>query len=290
MSAAATTVTFASGTTSGTGVVHAVRSRPEGAIVVVDATPFHPVDHTWPDQPGDAGVLRLGDDAIDVLEAVMVATADDGTMAIADEIPVKRGEPGWVWQVGHRLSAADAPTWLEPGADVELDVDAPLRAALSRGHTACHLASLALDLAVADLWRKDAGTDALGSPDFEGRANQWSRIVPDGSSDGYRLGKSLRKAGFDTVAFADTLAEREGAINAQLARWAASQAESRIETDGPTITHHRRWRCALPEGDVVIPCGGTHVHSLAVFASLAVTLQLTDPQTLVMTTVAVPAV
>lgn len=280
-----TIVSFADGSVSGEGVVTRVESSPQGAIVIVDATPFHPVDHTWPDQPGDAGTLTAGDARVDVAEAVMAASNDDGEFAVGSDIPVKRGAEGWTWQVGHRL-AAEAPEWLLPGTEVSLAVDTARRTGLSRGHTACHLASLALDLAVADLWRKDPGSDALGNPDFEARANQTSRIHENGAVDEYRLGKSLRRAGFDTETFAATLAERESQINAQLAAWVASAAASRIETDGPTIVDRRRWHCELPEGEAVILCGGTHVESLSEFASISVSLDLTDPQLLVMRTTA----
>ncbi|WP_250646112.1 hypothetical protein [Microbacterium tenebrionis] len=283
-----TVVTFPAGSVVGDSIISSVHASEAGAVVIVDATPFHPVDHTWPDQPGDAGAIRLGGESVAVVEAVMAAVSDDGAFAVGADIPVKRGVEGWTWLVGHVLDA-EAPAWLTPGAEVSLEVDAELRAGLSRGHTACHLASLALDLAVADLWRKDAGADALGNPDFEGRANQSSRIHEDGAVDGYRLGKSLRKAGFDTETFAATLGEREAAINAQLSAWVASGASSLVETDGPTIVDRRRWHCALPEGDAVIPCGGTHARSLAEFASISVTLELPDPQTLVMTTTAVGA-
>jgi len=213
--------------------------------------------------------------------------ADEGEVAVGADIPVKRGAEGWTWLVGHRVEAV--PAALVAGAAAEATVDAERRAGLSRGHTACHLASLALDLAVADLWRKDPGSDALGNPDFEGRANQTSFIGENGSVDEYRLGKSLRKAGFDTEGFAASLTEREERINAQLAAWVASAASSRIEVDGETIVDRRRWVCGLPEGTASILCGGTHVSSLAEFASIRVSLDLTDPQLLVMTTSAVPA-
>ncbi|WP_217183569.1 metal-dependent hydrolase [Streptomyces sp. AC495_CC817] len=285
---ASTIVTFADGATAGDGIVVRVASSPEGAILVVDATPFHPVDHTWPDQPGDSGVVSFQSTEAVVVDAVMAAVNDGGELAIGADIPVKRGAEGWTWLVAHRL-AGDVPADLVPGATVHLSVDADRRAGLSRGHTACHLASLALDLAVADLWRKDPGTDALGNPDFEGRANQSSRIHQDGAVDEYRLGKSLRKAGFDTEAFGATLGDREAAINAQLAAWVASGAPSSILTDGPTITDRRTWRCSLPEGTAEILCGGTHAASLAEFSSITVMLDLSDPQLLVMTTTAVPA-
>lgn len=284
----ATIVSFADGAVSGDGVVTRVTGTPGGAVVVVDATPFHPVDHTWPDQPGDSGAIANAGAQVRVSDAVMAALSDQGEFAVGADIPVKRGAEGWTWLVAHRLDG-DAPAWLTAGAPVELTVDAPRRAGLSRGHTACHLASLALDLALADLWRKEPGEDALGNPDFEGRANQSSRIQEDGAVDEYRLGKSLRRAGFDTEGFAATVAEREARINAQLAAWVASAASSRIETEGPTIVDRRRWHCDLPEGEAVILCGGTHVASLAEFASITVSLDLSDPQLLVMTTSATPA-
>ncbi|MFB7843473.1 hypothetical protein [Microbacterium sp. NPDC056052] len=282
-----TVVTFPSGSLVESARVVGVHPVEGGAVVVLDRTPFHPVDHTWPDQPGDWGALRVDDVEVAVTEAVMAAVSDEGEVAVGADIPVKRGAEGWTWLVGHRVEAV--PAALAAGAAAEATVDAERRAGLSRGHTACHLASLALDLAVADLWRKDPGSDALGNPDFEGRANQTSFIGENGSVDEYRLGKSLRKAGFDTEGFAASLTEREERINAQLAAWVASAAASRIEVDGETIVDRRRWMCGLPEGTASILCGGTHVSSLAEFASIRVSLDLTDPQLLVMTTSAVPA-
>lgn len=286
-----TVVTFPAGSVAEKARVERIEQTPEGVVVVLDRTPFHPVDHTWPDQPGDRGVLRADAREFVVDEAVMAAVGDDSSgetvLAAGEDIPVKRGAEGWTWFVGHRL--AGAADGLAVGDEVSAEVDAEYRAGLSRGHTACHLSSLALDLALADLWRKDPGTDALGAPDFEGRANQTSRIHPDGAVDTYRLGKSLRKAGFDSETFAGTLAEREGRINAQLAAWVASAASSLIETDGPMITDRRRWVCELPEGTASILCGGTHVSSLAEFAEIRVMLELSDPQLLVMTTRVTPA-
>lgn len=283
-----TVVSFAGGDVSGSSVVTSVESTSAGVVVVVEATPFHPVDHTWPDQPGDSGEIMLDGSVVRVSEAVMAAVSDERQFAVGSDIPVKRGGEGWRWLVGHPIEG-DAPSWLVEGARVELSVDSSRRAGLSRGHTACHLASLALDRALADLWRKDPGEDALGAPNFEAKANQSSRIHADGAVDEYRLGKSLRRAGFDTETFAATLADREASINAQLAAWVESGASSRVTTEGPTIVDRRSWQCELPEGTAEILCGGTHVESLAEFVSISVTLDLTDPQLLVMTTRAVPA-
>ncbi len=280
-----TTVTFPQGAVAGAATV----LRVERDVVVVDQTPFHPVDHTWPDQPGDSGFIACGDERVAVAEAVMAAVSDSGEFAVGESIPVKRGAEGWTWLVGHRLGDVAAPAWLVPDAEVSLSVDAGRRAALSRGHTACHLASLALDGAFADLWHKQVRTDPLGAPDFEVQANQTSFIHPDGAVDEYRVGKSLRKAGFDAEGLATSLVERQEQINARLAAWVAAGGSSGVETDGPLITDRRRWRCVLPEGEASFPCGGTHVDSLAAFTAITVTLAMPDPQTLVMTTTVTPA-
>ena len=281
-----TLVSFPDGALTGEGEVLLVDQS--ASVIITDATPFHPVDHTWPDQPGDSGTLTIGDAQVPIAEAVMAAISDEGDLAVGRDIPVKRGGEGWTWMVGHRVDGA-IPADLVPSARVALAVDAGRRAALSRGHTACHLASLALDAALADLWRKEIGADPLGNPDFEGKANQSSRIHDDGSVDEYRLGKSLRKAGFDSEGFASTLAEREARINELLSGWVASGGASRIEVEGPSIVDRRTWHCTLPEGEVSFLCGGTHVRSLGEFASITVSLDLSDPQLLVMTTTAVPA-
>lgn len=283
-----TTVSFAAGAVTGSSTVQRIEATPNGTVVIVDATPFHPVDHTWPDQPGDSGEIAFDGSAVRITEALMAAVSDEGELAVGVDIPVKRGAEGWTWLVGHPLDG-DPPEWLTEGARVELSVDVPRRAGLSRGHTACHLASLALDLALSDLWRKDPGADALGNPNFEAKANQSSRIHEDGAVDEYRLGKSLRRAGFDTETFAATLADREAAINTQLAAWVDSAAPSRVVADGSTIVDRRSWHCELPDGTAEILCGGTHVASLDEFVSISVSLDLTDPQLLVMTTTAVIA-
>ena len=90
-----TVVSFPSGATTGTGIVLAVIADPLGAVVVTDATPFHPADHTWPDQPGDTGRLAVAGESAEVIDAVMAARSADGAYAIGADIPVKRGAPGW---------------------------------------------------------------------------------------------------------------------------------------------------------------------------------------------------
>ncbi|HIY67673.1 MAG TPA: hypothetical protein H9830_15515 [Candidatus Agrococcus pullicola] len=269
-----TNVTFPAGDVAATASVTEV--LPAGGVIT-DLTPFHPVDHTWPDQPADTGIIE-GDA---VSDAVMAARSPEGEWLLASNIPVKRGAEGWEWAVAHIVRDAERFT---VGQRVHLSVDAGRRHALSVGHTACHLASLALNAALQDYWSKDARFDALGRPDFDGTANQRSRIVASGARDEFRLGKSLRKKGFDTARLLDSLPELQGAVNRRLDAWIATAAAVRITTEGPRITDVRRWECELPEGTASIACGGTHVTSLAELGSVSVTLTADDPQLLVMET------
>jgi len=281
-----TRVSFSTGALSGEGEVLLVdRDR---SLIIVDATPFHPVDHTWPDQPGDTGIIAVDGVQLPIVDTVMAALGEQGQLAVDTEIPARRGAEGWTWLVAHR-AGEQIPAQVCVGTTVTLRVDALRRAALSRGHTACHLASLALNAALSDLWHKEVAVDPLGNPDFESRANQSSRIHRDGSVDEYRLGKSLRKAGFDTAGMIASLPQRESAVNDQLASWLAGGGVSRIDVAGEGITDRRTWRCGLADGDVAFLCGGTHVQALSEFAQIRVRLDATDPQQLVLTTTATPA-
>lgn len=263
--ASGTTVTYPTGATASRGVVRHVVDAGDGrTAVILDETAFHPVDTAWPDQPADHGVLRSADGELAVVDAVVGATQGDGLL-LGPDVPVRTGTEGWTFVVAHLVEGEASVE----GDTVDVVVDPEHRAALSAGHTACHLASLALDAALADAWRKDAPADALGAPAFDALAIQESRIVPDGSRDVYRIGKSLRRKGFDPGAL-DDLEALAARVDAQLADWIASGGEVRIERDGDALADRRMWVCELPGGAARIPCGGTHVASLRVLASATV--------------------
>ena len=203
-----------------------------------------------------------------------VVAATDGTrLFIGPDIPVRKGTEGWAFVVAHLLEVAPPE-----GQEVSISVDADYRRELSLGHTACHLASLALNRALADRWSKETSADALGSPNFDQAANDTSTIVPNGSFDTYRLNKSLRRKGFVTDGFAEALPTVTDAINAQLASWVAADAPVRIDRDGEQLTDRRNWVCTLPDGEAVIPCGGTHASGLAELGDLRVTLELDEAE------------
>ena len=259
--------------------VDVVGGRP---VVVTDRTPFHPVDPGWPDQGPDRGTLDRSARRAAVVECVVGAT-DGSALFVGVDVPVRRGEPGWSFVVVHVLDAGSPE--LLAGDEVTLTVDAERRAALSAGHTGCHLAALALNAALTGRWRKTPRSDGLGRPDFDGAAIVSSRIEPFGSVDEYRLGRSLRKSGFDPAGLAADLPALTDTINATLDGWVAAGGAVRVETAGPALTDRREWVCEVPDGTARIPCGGTHVTGLAELGTVRVGLVLDDEgQRLVMRT------
>lgn len=275
-----TIVEYPAGATSSRGVVLATIPLAAGVGVVLDRTAFHAVDAGWPDQPADRGLLA----GHAVLDAIVGAT-DGGEILVGSDIPVRTGAEGWSFVVVHVLAPG---TPVQIGDEVEVTVDEGYRRALSAGHTACHLASLALDAALAGAWTKEVPLDALGVPGFDALACASSRIHEHGSVDSYRVGKSLRRKGFDVTAL-DDLESIADAANARLAEWVATGAGIRIDRDGDGLGDRRRWVCELPGGDAVIPCGGTHLTSLGELAAVRVELAREDVEggiALTMTTTA----
>lgn len=264
-------MTYPSGETTATAtVVHVERLTPTTLAVLLDATPCHPVDAAWPDQGPDRATLSWQEGTFAVTDCVVGAT-DGETLYLGPEVPVRKGTEGWVFVVVHVV--ADAPT---EGTEVTVTVDADHRSALSAGHTGCHLASLALNRALAERWSKEVGLDGLGSPNFDAEANEVSEILEHGSRDSYRIGKSLRKRGFRVEGLAEQLGEIEASVNRSLSAWLAEDAPVRIDRDGDRLTDRRYWVCQLGEGEVRIACGGTHVSRLGELGSLRATLGLSE--------------
>jgi alanyl-tRNA synthetase len=262
-----TIVTYPDGATSSTGTVQHVEPLGEDrSAVLLDVTAFHPVDTAWPDQPADRGVLVTGAGRQPIVDGV-TGGIHEGRVYLGADLPVRTGTEGWTFVVAHVIDGP-AP---ELGSEARVEVDQDLRRALSAGHTACHLAALALDAALAGAWTKPVPSDSLGSPAFDSLAIQTSRITPNGSVDVYRIGKSLRRKGFTPAAFdqPDDVAAR---ANLRLAEWVDSGAAVRIERTERGLSARRTWVCDLPDASTAIPCGGTHVDSLHAFRGITVAL------------------
>ncbi len=271
-----TVVDFPAGVVHGTGSVLLVVPVGDRKGVVTDRTPFHPVDPTWPDQPADFGTL----DGAPVVGCLVGTVDPDGAVAVDAGITARRGDEGFDWVVVHVVDG-EPP---QPGAVVELQVDASRRAGLSRAHTGCHVSALALNAVVADLWRKDVAIDGIGNPDFDRLALTSSRMTPDEARDTYRLGKSLRKKGFDTAGLVDRLPDLPSLVEAKVSEWIAADANVEVEVTGPHLTDMRYWCCHVPEGTYRIACGGTHVTALRELGRLQVRYEQPDDATLVAVT------
>lgn len=254
---------------SSSRVLHVEPLDADLAVVLLDRTSCHPVDRAWPDQGPDLAVFETAGGARTAIRDCVVGATDGTDLYLGDAVPVRPGAEGWTFVVAHLIDMAGAP---QEGDTVDVHVDAAHRLALSAGHSACHLASLALNAELSDAWSKPVATDALGAPDFDGLAIETSTIGEYGSVDVFRIGKSLRKKGFGVAAL-DDLAGLETRVTARLEEWLASGADIRIERDGERLTDRRRWVCELPDGVASIPCGGTHAQNLAALGGLSVSLE-----------------
>lgn len=266
-----TEVTYPVGAlTSESTVVSVEPAGDDRWAVFLDRTAAHPVDTAWPDQPADRVTLRSPDTAYEVAE-VRVAGFHDGRAHIGDALPVRTGTEGWVFGVAHVVLGTPP----QVGEAVTVTVDPEFRAALSVAHSACHLAALALDAVLADRWSKPVTTDALGHPAFDSLAIVRSSIQEHRSVDDYRIGKSLRKKGFDPSAFddPDAIAAR---VTEQLRAWTAAGGSIHVDAEGPGLSARRQWTCSLPDGTAAIPCGGTHPESLADLVDPAATITVED--------------
>lgn len=285
MTITATKIRFCHQTWQLESPVQLIEHNDDVSYLVTETTPFHPVSHIWPDHPADKGSIELDGTLFTVLDCQVGAVEQaTNTLYVGTAIPVKRDTAGWTFVVVHVLPRVES---LEPDMMVALQVDKSYQLSLSRGHSAGHLAYLALNKVLVDgYWRKDADRkDPHGYYDFNSYAQETSFVTPDKCVDTYRLGKTLRKRGLNSADMLSDLSDIEHKVNAQLSEWLQRKETIIIECHGDNLTDSRYWKCDLGEGEIaVIPCGGTHASHLNEFASIQVTLIECDPQTIEMHT------
>ncbi len=154
--------------------------------LVTEVTPFHPVSHIWPDHPADKGQIIIDGTSHEVFDC-LVGTVEEATgrLYVDQQIPVKRDTQGWLFVVVHVLDGCVTPE----NNLVSLQVDKDHQQALSRGHSAGHLAYLALNKVLTEsYWRKEADRkDPHGNYDFNSYAQETSFVTEDRCVDHYRL-------------------------------------------------------------------------------------------------------
>ncbi|MGV9766764.1 hypothetical protein [Micromonospora tulbaghiae] len=262
-----TVVTFPAGHTTGESEVLAVvgidPTLSRYALVVAE-TPFHPVDHRWPDQPADRGTVEVLGQPVPVVDCV-IGAARTGTDAvlIGRSVLARRGEDRWCWLVLHVVELSPRLATLAPGTTARLSADRERRARLSAAHTLCHLSGLALNGALSGFWRKSVTPDSLANPDFEKYTLVASVLSETGFHDTYRIGRTVRKAGFEGDRLTTELPKLAATLAGRISAWTATAAPVRVHTDGPGLGDPRAWVCTLPPGTARIACGGTHVSDLA---------------------------
>ncbi len=260
--------------------------------IVTDRTPFHPVSYIWPDHPADRGAITYKDKLYPLVDCLVGAVElCSNTLYVDKAIPVKRDQAGWAFVVVHVVEKTEAVFCASNS--LLLSVDKTYQQALSRGHSAGHLAFLALNKVLTEqgYWRKDADRkDTLGNYDFNSYAQETSFVSEDKCVDSYRLGKTLRKRGLNSADMVAQLSMIENQVNQVVNNWLQQGTEVVMHCNGEALTDSRYWRCELGETKLAeIPCGGTHVHSLKEYTSIRVSLQETSPNYIEMQTDVTPA-
>lgn len=281
----ATEILFCHNTWQHSSEVQLIKETQQGKWIVTKQTPFHPVSHIWPDHPEDKGLVTINGTDFPVLAcqtgAIELAT---GELYIDKEIPVKRGEAGWIFVVAHLISK-NIDLLVEN--IVTLHVDKEYQDALSRGHSAGHIAYLALNKVLhTNYWRKDADRkDELGHYNFNSYAQETSFVTEDHCEDVYRLGKTLRKRGLNSAEMMSELESIEEQVNLQISVWLALESEVSIECEGKALTDSRYWIADFGiDGIAKLPCGGTHVSSFKEYQEIKVQFSAQGEQELLMLT------
>ncbi len=234
------------------------------AIVITDVTPFHPRDYNWPDHPADKGNLIIDEETIEITDCIIVArNLETGELFVDQDIPIKRGALNWIFLVGHVFSAQHANT-LSIENSVTLQVDYFYRQQLSFSHSLDHIATLALNAATNDYWKKEVSKDSLGHFSLDNLALKESRISCDGSQDVYRLGKSIKKKGFNREEFYQNIKIIEQNINNIFQSWLEEDCHITMIPEVSRLDDPRIWHATIAGQKAAISCGGSHVKNFSI--------------------------
>ena len=279
-----TRVTFPRGDVEGKSRIIAARQENEDYILVfIEETPFHPVDHLWPDQPEDRGYFEFERGVICPVSHCYTAAYNPATQellvdkAIVDR-GIKRKEQGWIWLVAHRLDVSahkrelNAETLL--GRTADLKVDEPYREAICRGHSLCHLAAFALNEFMEEhsqakqveenIWRRAfKKKDSLGRRQFDGATNRSSEIRMDASVDEYEINVPRTDAcgKFNVNVLVKLLATLGEGIQKKLNAWLHEDGIRAVITPEVCSLHEvREWVAEKvgQTGKFKMTCGGSH--------------------------------
>lgn len=248
-------------------------------IICVEKTQFHPISYQWPDQPGDKGLMLINDVQYIVSNSIIVAfQKPNGEIYIDTDIPVKMHEKNWVFLVGHII--IDDKRTLNTniiGTQAMLLPDKELRLSLSTVHSACHLASLALNKVTAQYWKKEVEKDSLSNPNIDAITISGSTIDKCTSQDTFRFSKSARKKGLNTDSIIHDINVIERNINIQLNQWLQNKIDiSLLPVEPSALCDRREWQCLLPDGLARIPCGGTHLMNFNAVKAITVSLKMSE--------------
>lgn len=269
-----TLIGFAGGDVAGNGKVLFAATGADGeTLVICDETPVHPVSFRWPDQPADRGAMIGSDGERRAINDAWTGLVhgETGELVLGEDARAL-GRTGDEWRsvVVHVINGSLPKI----GETVAIEVDADRRRRLSAAHTAAHLSAFALNRAAKNYWSKDgASLDTLGAPDFDKEAIVSALLSELASVDTYRVGKTLRKKGFELDRFIADLPAVIPDINAILHGWLAAPTAVSLTPAPATLDARRLWQCPLDGKDAQMYCAGTHVADLADLAEITISIE-----------------
>lgn len=230
----------------------------EKTYLILEKTPFHPIDANWPDQPADKGEIWIGEKQYHIENVVQYPIEKDTQQIIAANHNIRRNSPKHIFIVAHEISGLINP---ENSANMQAiaKVDKEYRKSISRPHSANHILDLALNKILNTYWKKTAKLDGFSNADFGKKTNEYSRITPGRSVDKYNLSK-LEPEEFVKTEFEQNISTIERLTENTINDWITRNKENKIEitAEGDRINSLRKWTTIIDNTKIEMFCGGTH--------------------------------